>query len=121
MEKEIVWIGTSKEDLKKFPKNVMKVMGYALDVAQKGGKAEIAKPLKSIVKGATIFEIVDDYDKDTYRAVYAVKFEKYLYVLHTFKKKSTKGISTPKHIIDLVRERYKEAKRVDKLLMKDAK
>lgn len=119
MEKDIIWIGTSKSNLRKFPKQVKIVMGYALDVAQKGGKAETAKPLTNVVKGALIMEIVDDYDSDTYRTVYTAKLKNRLYVLHAFKKKSTKGKSTPKHILDLIRERYKEAQAIEKQLSKD--
>ncbi len=108
-EKPLFWIGSSKDDLKKFPDEVKGVMGYSLDVAQNGGKADNAKPLSNVVKGGRIFEIYDDHKGDTYRAVYTVKFEKALYVLHAFKKKSTKGISTPKPDIELIKARYKRA------------
>jgi phage-related protein len=52
---------------------------------------------------------VEDYDGDTYRAVYTVKFAEYIYVLHAFQKKSKKGIATPKTVIDLIRKRLKTA------------
>lgn len=102
-------MGSSKNDLIEFPEEVKGVMGYSLDVAQNGGKADNAKPLSNVVKGGRIFEVFDDHKGDTYRAVYTVKFEKALYVLHAFKKKSTKGISTPKPDIDLIKARYKKA------------
>ncbi len=108
-EKPLFWIGSSKDDLKGFPEDIKDAMGYSLDVAQNGGKADNAKPLSSVVKGGRIFEIFDDYKGDTYRAVYTVKFEKALYVLHAFKKKSTKGISTPKPDIEQIKARYKRA------------
>ncbi len=108
-EKSLFWIGSSKDDLKGFPEDIKDAMGYSLDVAQNGGKADNAKPLSSVVKGGRIFEIFDDYKGDTYRAVYTVKFEKALYVLHAFKKKSTKGISTPKPDIEQIKARYKRA------------
>jgi len=108
-EKPLYWMGSSKEDLKKFPEEVKDVMGYSLHVAQNGGKADNAKLLSNVVKGGRVYEVVDDFNKDTYRAVYTVKFEKAVYVLHSFKKKSTKGISTPKPDVDLMKARYKAA------------
>jgi len=108
-EKPLYWIGTSKEDLKAFPEDVKDVMGYSLDVAQNGGKADNAKPLSGIVRGGKVFEIYDDYNGDTYRAVYTVKFKNAIYVLHAFKKKSRKGITTPKPDVDLIKARYRAA------------
>lgn len=54
-------------------------------------------------------EIVEDFDTNTYRAVYTVKFRDVVYVLHCFQKKSKKGISTPKHDIELIEARLKRA------------
>jgi phage-related protein len=54
-------------------------------------------------------EIVEDSQGSTYRAVYTVKVGDAIYVLHCFQKKSTKGISTPKPDMDLIRERLKAA------------
>lgn len=109
IEKPLTWIGSTLEDLKKFPGDVKDVMGYSLGIAQTGGKADNTKPLSNIVKGGRIFEIVDDYDGDTYRAVYTVKFEKAIYALHAFKKKSKSGIATPKPDKELIKARYKRA------------
>lgn len=68
-------------------------MGYALHLAQCGEKADNAKPLTGF-KGASVLEIVDDFDGDTYRAVYTVRFAGAVYVLHVFQKKSKKGIAS---------------------------
>lgn len=84
-------------------------MGYALYIAQTGGKHQAAKPLKGF-RGAGVLEIVDDYDADTYRAVYTVKFSEVVYVLHAFQKKSKRGISTPKHVVQLIEDRLKTAR-----------
>ena len=84
------------------------MIGTALNTAQLGGKHPAAKPLKGF-GGAGVLEIVDDFDSETYRAVYTVKFANIVYVLHAFQKKSRKGIETPKAEIDLVRRRYKSA------------
>lgn len=75
--------------------------------AQFGGMALNAKPMKHL--GSGVFEIVDDFETDTYRGVYTVRFEGAIYVLHAFKKKSTHGAETPHHIIELIKQRLKEA------------
>ena len=67
-----------------------------------------AKPLKGF-GGASVLEIVEDNDGDTYRAVYTVKFPLAVYVLHVFQKKSKKGMATPKRDLDLIDERLKRA------------
>jgi len=71
--------------------------------------------------GSGIYEIVDRYDKDTYRAVYAVKLGNYIYVLHVFKKKSKQGISTPKEDVKIIKQRYKEAVKLKELENKEKK
>ena len=87
--KPVAWIGSSHENWRAFPDDVQDVLGYALHLAQCGEKANNAKPLTGF-KGASVLEITDDYDSDTYRAVYTVKFQGVVYVLHVFQKKSKK-------------------------------
>jgi phage-related protein len=91
--KPLVWVGSSREDLKAFPEEVRHVMGYALYLAQVGGKHPDAKPLRGF-GGGRVLEVVDDHDGDTYRAVYTVKLRGAVYALHAFQKKSKKGINT---------------------------
>ncbi len=107
--KPLDFIGSSREDLRRFPKGVRIVMGTALNSAQLGGKHPAVKPIKGF-RGAGVLEIVDDFDGDTYRAAYTVKFEGIIYVLHAFRKKSKKGTETPKRDMELVRAHYKFAK-----------
>lgn len=107
--KELIWIGSTKEDFKGFPAEVRNPMGYALHVAQAGGKHPDAKPLKGF-KGAGVLEVVEHYEGNSYRAVYTVKFHGTVYALHAFQKKSRKGITTPKPDIDLINARLKRAK-----------
>jgi phage-related protein len=83
-------------------------IGYALSFAQRGEKHPSAKPLKGF-RGAGVLEIVEDHRGDTYRAVYTVRFAKFVYVLHAFMKKSKSGIKTPQHEIELVERRLKAA------------
>ncbi|MHC5854589.1 type II toxin-antitoxin system RelE/ParE family toxin [Nostoc sp.] len=107
-QKPFKWIGSALDDLKEFPEDVQDVMGYALDVAQHGGKHPDAKPLRGF-KGGGVLEVVDDFDGDTYRAVYTVKFAGFVYLLHAFQKKSKHGISTSQQDIDLIKKRLKAA------------
>jgi phage-related protein len=107
--KPVEWIGSSLDDLKDFPDEVQQVVGYALYIAQCGDKHPSAKPLKGF-KGAGVVEVVEDFDGDTYRAVYTIKFADVVYVLHSFQKKSKQGIATPKQDMDLIEARLKRAK-----------
>jgi len=102
------FIGSSLDDLSEFPLPAKQRIGYALRVAQKGGKHPDAKPLKGF-KGAATLEIVSDFDGDTFRAVYTIKFKGVIYVLHAFQKKSKKGIETPRVQMDKVKARLKDA------------
>jgi phage-related protein len=107
--KSVEWIGSSLEDLKEFPQSVRQAVGYALYLAQSGEKHPSAKPLKGF-KGAGVLEVVEDFDGDTYRAVYTVKLAGVIYVLHAFQKKSKQGIATSKQDINLIEKRLKRAK-----------
>ena len=104
--KPVYWIASAREDLKDFPDAVQRAMGYALFRAQEGKKAPSAKPLKGIVKGAGVLEIVGDYGPRTFRVAYTVRFAEVVYVLHAFQKKSKTGVATPRHDAELIRARY---------------
>jgi phage-related protein len=107
--KPVSWISSSLDDLRKFPDEAQQTMGFALYRAQLGKKHPDAKPLKGF-KGSDVLEVVEDFNGDTYRAVYTVKFEGIIYVLHAFQKKSKQGIATPNQDIDLINARLKRAK-----------
>jgi phage-related protein len=106
--KPVVWIGSSRSDLASFPEDIKDAIGFALYIAQRGGKHADAKPLRGF-GGAGILEIVENHAGDTYRAVYTVRLAGRIYVLHSFQKKSKTGIKTPKAEIDLIRSRLKRA------------
>jgi phage-related protein len=106
--KPVEWIGSSRDDLRVFPSEVRRVMGQAIDDAQCGAEHPAAKALKGF-RGRRVLEIVDDFDGDTYRVVYTVKFFGVVYVLHAFQKKSKKGIATPRHEVALIGTRLKRA------------
>lgn len=113
--KSLAWIGSAYKDLTAFPAPVQDDLGYALYLAQIGGKSIHAKPLSGF-GGAGVLEIIDDYDGDTYRAVYTVRFAEVVYVLHSFQKKSPHGIQTPRQEIELVKARLRIAKEEYRLL-----
>lgn len=106
--KPVRWVGSTKEDLSDFPEEVRRRVGGALWEAQIGGKAPYAKPLKGF--GGGVLEVVDDFDGDTFRAVYTVRFAKAVYVLHAFQKKSRRGVATPRAELDLIDQRLKRAR-----------
>lgn len=106
-ETPLDWIGSSKKDLLAFPNPVIDNIGYALGVAQLGGKHPRAKPWKG--EGGGVFEVVEDFSGDTYRAVYTVRFADVIYVLHAFQKKSTKGIATAATDVAMIKARLRLA------------
>ncbi len=106
--RRVIWILGSKRDLKTFPRLIQSKIGYALWLAQEGGKHPDVKPLRGF-GGAGVLEMIADFDGATYRAVYTVRFVDVLYVLHAFKKKSKTGVATPRAEIELVKARLKYA------------
>ena len=109
--KPTIFVGSSRKDLQGFPAAVRSEIGQALFEAQLGDHPDNAKPLKGL---GGVLEIRDNFDGDTYRAVYTVRFEGVLYILHAFQKKSTSGISTPQRHIDLVKQRLRDAETIHK-------
>lgn len=106
-EKPLDWVGSSKADLLDFPLEVRREIGNALGLAQFGGKHPNAKPWKG--EGPGVFEVVENFDGDTYRAVYTVRFRLVVYVLHAFQKKSPRGKRTARTDIELIKRRLKLA------------
>ncbi|WP_114858181.1 type II toxin-antitoxin system RelE/ParE family toxin [Azospirillum brasilense] len=107
-ERAVLWVSSAKTDLLRFPDAVKRTIGFAVHLAQIGLKHEQAKPLHGF-GGASVLEVVEDHRGDAYRAVYTVRFEDAVIVLHAFQKKSKRGIATPAHEIDLIRQRLKVA------------
>lgn len=106
-EKPLDWVGSSKKDFLTFPAAVRDEMGNALGLAQFGGKHPSAKPWKG--QGSGVLEVVEDFQTDTYRAVYTVRFKEVVYVLHAFQKKAPSGIRTARPDVELVERRLKTA------------
>lgn len=103
----LLWVASSKRDYREFPPRVQDTLGFELFLAQTGQHPPSAKPLKRL--GSGVVELIEDFDGNTYRAVYTVRFRDAVYVLHAFKKKSKRGIAAPKSDIDLIRHRLKDA------------
>jgi phage-related protein len=107
-EKPLYWVASSKDDILGFPEFVKDEISHALGVAQYGGKHPKAKPWKG--EGPGVLEVVEDHQGNTYRAVYTVRFESAVYVLHAFQKKSRKGVKTSLADVRLISKRLKAAK-----------
>jgi phage-related protein len=114
-EKPLEWIASSYKDLMALPTDVRRFFGYALSLAQAGDRHDAAKVLKGF-GSAGVLEVVEDDAGGTYRAVYTVRFEEAVFVLHCFQKKSKRGIATPKEDMNIIRARLKVAEALAKEL-----
>lgn len=106
--KPCFFVGSSRKDLRALPAKVRVSIGHAIYEAQCGGEAPSAKALRGF-GGRGVLEVAEDFDGDTYRAVYTVRFAGAVYVLHAFQKKSKRGIETPKTEIELIKARLRIA------------
>ena len=104
----ISWVSAARKDFADFPEGAQAICLAALTVAAEGDKADIAKPLKGM--GSGVMEIALPYRGNAFRVVYAVQIAQDIWVVHAFQKKSTQGIKTPKHEIDLITARVKRLK-----------
>lgn len=110
-DREIVWLGSSYKDLCEMPERVRRTFGYALGLAQNNLPYEDAKALGGF--RPAVVEILEDEDGDTYRAVYTAHYEDAVYVLHCFKKKSTRGRNLPKRDKATIDARLAEMRRIE--------
>ncbi|HVL73623.1 MAG TPA: type II toxin-antitoxin system RelE/ParE family toxin [Beijerinckiaceae bacterium] len=108
---QAIFLPAALKVLRRFPADVKSEIGHAIHTAQMGGKHPSAKPLTGHTefRGASVLEVVEDFDGNTYRAVYTVRFKGAVYVLHAFQKKSTSGIETPQVEIETIKKRLKLA------------
>jgi phage-related protein len=104
----LVWMGRSKRDLLEMPATVIRTFGYGLYLAQTGKRHLDAKVLKGF-GDASVVEIVESHIGNAFRAVYTVRFEKAVYVLHVFQKKSKRGAATPQADLELIARRLRDA------------
>ena len=111
----IRWVGSSRKDLRRFPREARRDIGAALDAAQLGEMDPSARPLRGF-GGASVIEIRVAFRTDAYRAVYTVRFGEAIYVLHAFQKKSTRGIATPKTEIEVIEARLRQAEEIYRMV-----
>ena len=110
-EGRLEWCGSSYRDLLEMPASVQRTFGYALGLAQNGMRYDGTKILKGF--RPALVEILEDDDGDTYRAIYTAHFEDSVYVLHCFKKKSTRGRNLPKGDRQTIERRLAEVRRIE--------
>ena len=110
-ERPVVWVGSSRRDVRRFPREVRRDIGRALYAAQQGELDPAAKPLRGF-GGGSVLEIVASHRGDTWRAIYTVRYPEAIYVLHVFQKKSRSGVATPKKDMTLIWQRLGEAERL---------
>lgn len=104
----VVWLGNSRKNILAFPEKARKLIGDELQFIQFGSMPKDAKPYKGI--GPGVIEIALKLNKEAYRCIQAVQLGEIVYVLHAFQKKSKSGIATPKPEVDLIKQRYRDAK-----------
>ena len=117
--KSLVWIASSRRDMRAMPKDVRRSFGVALYAVQMGLTPPIAKVLKGF-GGAGVLELVEDDAGGTFRAAYTVRYPTAIYVLHVFQKKSRQGRATPQRDIELIAERLKRAAAIHALKTKES-
>ena len=109
----VIWIGSSRVDLCAFPEPVQDHMGYALYVAQRGGKHRDTKALSGF-GGGSVVEAIADHRGGAFRVEYTVRFEDAVFVLHSFQKKSKSGRATPRRDMELIKQRLREVGKIAK-------
>lgn len=119
--KAAVFLGSTQKELSSFDVEVKSIFGHALYLAQCGETHEDATAMKGFGGAAKVMEVSFDHGGDTYRAMYTTKIGHYVFVLHTFKKKSTKGIATPQKDLDLIMLRLKDATKLHAQWVKECK
>ena len=111
--KDVIWVGDSREQLRRFPKGARRLIGKALEYAQFGDKHPAAKPMRGL--GTGVLQIVARHSTNAYRVVYTISIRERIYVLHCFEKKSTRGIRTPKRETDLIKRRLRRVREMESI------
>jgi phage-related protein len=111
-QRRISWIKAAERSFRDFPLTAQQKTARALTQIGDGDTPEIAKPLHGFGQGfgSGVWELAIKDRSDAFRVVYVLQLDEDIWVVHAFQKKSTKGITTPKHEIDLIRDRIKRLK-----------
>ena len=108
----ISWVKAVLKEFNTFPDGAQTIFLTARTIAAEGGKADNAKPLHGL--GSGVLEIVVPFTGDAFRVIYAVQIGDDIFVVHAFQKKSHKGKQTPKQQIDLVKDRIRALKEMQR-------
>jgi phage-related protein len=106
----VSWLKAALKEFETFPEGAQSICLAALTIVAEGGKPDIAKPLRGV--GSGVFEIALPFRGDAFRVVYAVQLGEEIWVVHAFQKKSTQGIKTPRHEIDLIKDRLNRLREI---------
>ena len=109
--RELVWVGSSRDDISQLPEAVKASFGYRLRQLQMYQTPADMKALRQF--GAGVFELREAFERNAFRLISVVKLRKAIYVLHVFMKKSKSGIGIPREDADLIRVRLKRAQEFD--------
>ncbi len=110
--RDLIYLGSSKKDAEKLPKEVQEIFTFALKSALVGETHEDTKPFK--YHGSGVFEVVCDYRGDAFREIYLARHKEIVFVIHVFRKKSKKGAQIPKEDKELIEKRLKRAEEIYK-------
>jgi phage-related protein len=110
-ERRISWLKVAAlKDFQEFPRGAQIDIATALTEAERGSKADTAKPFKGV--GSGVFEIAIRHRGDAFRAIYAVQIGEDIWVIDAFQKKSKSGIKTPQMDVDRIKQRLSRLKEV---------
>jgi len=101
LDKPLVWLGSSRRDIRAFPADALRRSGFQLRRVQQGLDPDDWKPMTSVGPGVREIRIQTGL---AHRVFYVATFEEAVYVLHAFEKRTTK---TPPHDVKLARDRYR--------------
>jgi phage-related protein len=101
--KPIEFRGSALDDLRRFPGTARRQTGFQLDQVQRGRHPDDWKPMSGVGQGVIELRIRDE--SGAFRVLYVAKFERAIYILHCFQKKTQK---TSKVDLDLARQRYRD-------------
>lgn len=103
--KPIHWVGSTLDDIKQFPDNIKRELGFDLDLVQQGLLPRDFKAMQNL--GAGIMEIRVRDTSGAYRLVYIAKLADAIYCLHSFQKKTQKTSSKD---LAIIKARYSAVK-----------
>jgi phage-related protein len=101
-DKALLWLGSSREDIRAFPEDARRLAGFQLRSVQQGLDPSDWKPMPTVGPGVREIRIHTAFE---HRVVYIAKFEEAVYVLHAFEKRSRK---TPRHDLNLAKARWRQ-------------